>query len=126
MTIPAGFKYSKEHVWVSVDGDTARLGITDFAQEQLGEILFVDLPEVGGTVEVGCTFTEVESSKTAAEVASPVTGEITAVNEELDDTPEAINDDAYDAWIIEVRLDEPSELEALLSAEEYESCCEEE
>ncbi len=126
MTIPGGLKYSKEHVWVSVDGDTAKLGITDFAQEQLGDILFVDMPEVGGTVENGCMFTEVESSKTASEVIAPVTGEIIAVNEELDDTPEAINDDAYDAWIIEVRLDDNTELDALLSAEEYEACCTEE
>ena len=84
------------------------------------------LAEVGGTVENGCMFTEVESSKTASEVIAPVTGEIIAVNEELDDTPEAINDDAYDAWIIEVRLDDNTELDALLSAEEYEACCTEE
>ena len=90
MEFPSELKYTKEHVWVKVNGNTAKIGITDYAQEQLGDILFVDLPAVGDQVNVGETFTEVESSKTATEVASPVTGEIVAVNEELDDSPESM------------------------------------
>ena len=125
MNCPAELKYSKEHVWVKSEGDTVKLGITDFAQDQLGDILFVDLPEVGGSVSAGNVFTEVESSKTASEVPSPVSGEIVAVNEALDDSPEAINENAYDAWIIEVKLNDPAELEGLLSAADYETGCEE-
>ena len=123
MEFPSELKYTKEHVWVKVNGNTAKIGITDYAQEQLGDILFVDLPAVGDQVNVGETFTEVESSKTATEVASPVTGEIVAVNEELDDSPEAINDDAYEAWIIEVEVSDG--IEDLLTAEEYEDSLEE-
>lgn len=123
MEFPSELKYTKEHVWVKVNGNTAKIGITDYAQEQLGDILFVDLPAVGDQVNVGETFTEVESSKTATEVASPVTGEIVAVNEELDDSPEAINDDAYEAWIIEVEVSDG--IEDLLTAEEYEDGLEE-
>ena len=125
MNCPAEHKYSQEHVWVKSEGDTVKLGITDFAQDQLGDILFVDLPEVGGSVSAGNVFTEVESSKTASEVPSPVSGEIVAVNEALDDSPEAINENAYDAWIIEVKLNDPAELEGLLSAADYETGCEE-
>lgn len=123
MEFPSELKYTKEHVWVKVNGNTAKIGITDYAQEQLGDILFVDLPAVGDQVNVGETFTEVESSKTATEVASPVTGEIVAVNEELDDSPEAINDDAYEAWIIEVEVSDG--MEDLLTSEEYEDGLEE-
>ena len=94
MTFPAELKYTSEHVWVKVEGDTAKLGITEFAQDQLGDILFVDLPEAGATFSAGDVFTEIESSKTASEVPIPVSGEIVAVNEELDDSPENINEDA--------------------------------
>jgi len=124
MTIPSGLKYSEDHVWVSVDGDVARIGITDYAQEQLGDILFIDLPDAGEAVEAGCMFAEIETSETATELVSPVSGEIIAVHEALSDMPKEINDDAYDAWIIEVRLDDTEKLEELLSAEEYEDCCE--
>jgi glycine cleavage system H protein len=119
--IPAELKYTKEHVWVKVEGDTAKLGITDFAQDQLGDILFVDLPEEDGEVTAGEVFTEVESSKTNSEVPSPVTGSVVAVNEELDDSPELINEDAYANWIVEVKLSDASELDALLSAADYEA-----
>lgn len=120
MTFPAELKYTSEHVWVKVEGDTAKLGITEFAQDQLGDILFVDLPETGTTFSAGDVFTEIESSKTASEVPIPVSGEIVAVNEELDDSPENINEDAYAAWIVEVKMDNASELDALLTAEAYE------
>ena len=91
--IPAELKYTKEHVWVKVEGDTAKMGITDFAQDQLGDILFVDLPEEDSEVIAGEVFTEVESSKTNSEVPSPIIGSVVAVNEALDDEPEAINEE---------------------------------
>ena len=125
MTFPAELKYSSEHVWVKVEGNTAKFGITEFAKDQLGEILFVDLPEVGSTFAAGEVFTEIESSKTASEVPMPVGGEIVAVNEELDDSPENINEDAYAAWIVEVKLDDASKVDELLSAEAYEGGLEE-
>ena len=120
MTFPAELKYTSEHVWVKVEGDTAKLGITEFAQDQLGDILFVDLPEAGATFSAGDVFTEIESSKTASEVPIPVSGEIVAANEELDDSPENINEDAYAAWIVEVKMDDASQLDDLLTAEAYE------
>ena len=125
MTFPAELKYSSEHVWVKVEGDTAKFGITEFAQDQLGDILFVDLPEVGSTFAAGEVFTEIESSKTASEVPMPGGGEIVAVNEELDESPETINEDAYAAWIVEVKLDDASKVDELLSAEAYEGGLEE-
>ncbi len=123
--IPAELKYTKEHVWVKVEGDTAKMGITDFAQDQLGDILFVDLPEEDSEVVAGEVFTEVESSKTNSEVPSPITGSVVAVNEALDDEPEAINEDPYAAWIVEVKLNDAAELDDLLSATDYEAGLEE-
>lgn len=120
MTYPAELKYTKEHVWVKVEGDTAKMGITDFAQDQLGEILYVDLQETGTTLSAGDIFTEVESSKTTSEVPTPLSGEIVAVNEELDDSPENVNEDAYAAWIVEIKMSDTSELDALISAADYE------
>lgn len=125
MAFPTDLKYTKEHAWVKVDGDTAKIGITDFAQEQLGDILFVDLPEVDSEITAGEVFTEVESSKTTSEVPAPISGLVVAVNEELDDSPENINDDAYEAWIVEVKISDASQLDELLSAADYESGIEE-
>ena len=119
MGFPADLKYTKDHVWVKVEGDTAKVGITDFAQEQLGDILFVDLPEEGAELTAGEVFTEIESSKTASEVPAPVSGEVVAVNEDLDDSPEAINEDAYAAWIVEVKVTDG--LDDLISAADYEA-----
>ena len=119
MGFPADLKYTKDHVWVKVEGDTAKVGITDFAQEQLGDILFVDLPEEGAELTAGKVFTEIESSKTASEVPAPVSGEVVAVNEDLDDSPEAINEDAYAAWIVEVKVTDG--LDDLISAADYEA-----
>lgn len=118
MTYPDNLKYTKDHLWVKKDGDKAKIGITDYAQDQLGDILFVDLPAVGDTLTAGETFTEVESSKTATELKAPVSGEIVAVNDALDDAPEAINEDAYEAWIVEVKTDD--DVDGLLSASDYE------
>lgn len=124
MNFPADVKYTKDHVWVKVDGDTAKIGITDYAQDQLGDILFVDLPEEGDSLEKGENFTEVESSKTASEVPAPISGEVVAVNDLLDDEPEAINDDAFEAWIVEVKVEDATELDDLLDAAAYEAICE--
>ena len=121
MANPTNLKYSKEHVWVDAAGGKAKLGITEYAQEQLGDILFVDLPDVDNEYEQGDIFTEVESSKTAVEVKIPVSGKILAVNEELDDSPENINEDAYANWIVEIELADESQLDALLSAADYEA-----
>ena len=119
MTYPDNLKYTKEHLWVKKEGATVKIGISDYAQDQLGDILFVDLPAVGDTLTAGETFTEVESSKTASELPAPVSGEIVAVNDELDDSPEKINEAAYDAWIVEVKTDD--DLSGLLSAADYEA-----
>lgn len=121
MNHPDELKYTKDHAWVLAEDGTAKIGITDYAQEQLGDILYVDLPEVGDTFEAGETLTEVESSKTSSEVPSPVSGEVIAVNEELDDSPENVNEDPYENWIVQLKLEDESELDDLLSADEYES-----
>lgn len=123
MNFPADVKYTKDHVWVKVDGDTAKIGITDYAQEQLGDILFVDLPEEGDSLEKGENFTEVESSKTASEIPAPISGEVVAVNELLDDEPEAINDDAFESWIVEIKIEDSTELDDLLDVSAYEAIC---
>ena len=123
MNFPADLKYTKDHVWVKVEGDTAKIGITDYAQDQLGDILFVDLPEEGDTLTKGEVFTEVESSKTASELEAPVSGEIVAVNTALDDEPEAINENAFDAWIVEVKLSD-ADVSDLLDVDAYKAICE--
>ena len=123
--IPAELAYTREHVWVKVEGDVATIGVTDFAQEQLGDILFVDIPEVDEDISAGDVFTELESSRTTAEVSTPVSGTIIESNEELSDSPELINEDAYANWIVKVKLSDDSELDELLSASEYEDGLEE-
>ena len=123
--IPEELKYTREHVWVKVEGDVAVIGVTDYAQEQLGDILFVELPEADEDISAGDVFTELESSRTTLEVFTPVSGTIIESNEELDDSPELINEDAYANWIIKVRLFDDSELDELLSAAEYEAGLEE-
>ncbi len=119
---PSDLKYDKEHEWIRVEGDVAVIGISDFAQDQLGEVVYVDLPAVGDTVNAGDTFGEVESVKSVSELFSPVTGEVVKVNDELDGAPESINDDAYGAgWMIEVKIADPAELDALMSSEDYQA-----
>ena len=117
-------KYSKSHEWVALDGDLAVVGLTDYAQSELGDLVFVNLPEVGDTVEAGEVFGDVESVKAVSDVYSPVTGEVTEINEELLDSPELINDDAYEAWFIKVK--DVSATEELLTAEEYKAFVESE
>jgi len=120
MAHPNDRKYSNEHEWVLVDGDVATIGITSFAQDQLGEVVYVDLPDAGDTISSGDTFGEIESVKSVSELFAPVTGEILEVNDGLADTPETVNQDPHAAgWMIKVKLDDASEYDGLMSAEEY-------
>ena len=126
MAYPANYKYTKEHEWISVDGATGTVGITDYAQSSLGDIVFVDLPKVGDALEAGKTFGSVESVKAVSDLYSPVSGTVTAINEELKDKPEKINDDANATWLLKLELKDASELDKLLSAEAYEKFVSEE
>ena len=124
MNHPTELKYSKSHEWVQMTGGVARVGLTDFAQKALGDIVFLNLPEVGDSVEVEGYLGEVESVKSVSTIYSPVAGTISAVNEELLDAPEKINEDPYGAWIAEI--EDAEGLENLISAGEYEAFCKEE
>jgi len=122
MAHPSDRRYSKDHEWVLVDGDVATIGISDFAQDQLGEVVYVDLPEVGDALTAGDTFGEIESVKSVSELFAPVSGEIVEVNSALDDTPETVNSDPHGAgWMVKIKADNPDEIEALMSAEEYDT-----
>jgi glycine cleavage system H protein len=121
MPYPTDYKYTKEHEWISVAGNTGTVGITDYAQGSLGDIVFVDLPKVGDTLEAGKIFGSVESVKAVSDLFSPVSGAVTAINEELKDAPERINADANETWMLKLDLANPAELDALLSAAQYEA-----
>lgn len=114
-----GLYYSESHEYVKVSGDTGYIGITDYAQQQLGNVVYVDAPEVGDEVTAGEEFGAVESVKAASDLISPVSGTVEEVNEALDDHPELINQDAYANWIVKIRLSDPSELDKLMGAEAY-------
>ncbi|MBQ6577841.1 MAG: glycine cleavage system protein GcvH [Bacteroidales bacterium] len=114
-----GLLYSESHEWVKVEGDIAVIGVSDFAQAEMGDITYVDLPEVDDEFEAGEEFGALESVKAASDLYCPVSGTVVEVNEELDDTPEKINEDAFGSWIIKVRMSDPDELKALLDAEGY-------
>ncbi|MBO4818277.1 MAG: glycine cleavage system protein GcvH [Bacteroidales bacterium] len=114
-----GLLYSESHEWVKVDGNVATIGVSDFAQAEMGNITYVDLPEVDDEFEAGEEFGALESVKAASDLYCPVSGKVIEVNSEIDDAPELINEDAYANWIIKVELSDPSELEALLDAEGY-------
>jgi glycine cleavage system H protein len=117
---PPELRYHPEHDWARVDGEDATFGITWFAQDQLGEVVFFDPPEVGATVSAGQSYAEVESVKAVSDVFAPLSGEIVEVNEALSNKPEAINDDPYgDGWLVRVRLSDPSEVDSLLDVEAY-------
>jgi glycine cleavage system H protein len=119
---PKDLKYDKEHEWVRVDGDLAVVGITHFAQDQLGEVVYVDLPSEGDTVNAGETFGEIESVKSVSELFSPVSGEIVEINDVLTDSPEIVNEDPYgEGWMIRVKMADDADVEALMSADEYEA-----
>lgn len=119
-------KYSKDHEWIDADGNTAVIGITNYAQVQLGDIVFVELPDEGMQVEKDEVVCAVESVKTAADVLTPVSGEVSAANEELEDAPELINEDPYEAWIFKIEMADVSELEELMNEDEYADFCENE
>lgn len=124
MEFPASLKYLESHEWINIQGDTGKVGISDFAQKELGDIVFVELPEVGRQVKAQDACVVVESVKTASDVYSPVSGTIVAVNEKLQNHPELINDDCYgEGWIFQIKLSNPSEVDKLLSAEDYEKNC---
>jgi len=120
MAYPSAYRYTREHEWIKVDGDQGTIGITDYAQHSLGDIVFVDAPKVGSSVEAGKVFGSVESVKAVSDLYSPMSGEVTAVNEELHTAPEKINTVAHDSWIIKVKLTKPAEADSLLSAADYE------
>ena len=120
MEHPEGLRYSAEHEWVAVDGDRARVGITDFAQDALGDVVYVQLPEVGAAVAAGASCAEVESTKSVSDIYSPLSGTVVEVNTTLADTPEQLNQDPYGAgWIFVLRVSDPSELESLIDAPAY-------
>ena len=122
-----GLRYSKEHEWVKVEGDKVRIGISDFAQEELGDIVFVELPEVGDTITADEPFGSVESVKTVSELYAPISGTVVEVNGELDDNPEYVNESPYDkAWMVVIEPDDASEVENLMTAEQYEEMVNEE
>ena len=119
---PENFRYTKEHEWVRVDGDSGVVGITDHAQEQLGDIVYVDLPKIGTHVEQGKSLGSVESVKAVSDIYSPVSGEITAVNDALTTAPEKLNADPHgEAWLVKIKLSAPGEIQQLLSAGDYQS-----
>lgn len=120
MAYPKDYKYTKEHEWIQINGNSANVGITDHAQESLGDIVFVELPKVGAQLQAGKTFGTVESVKAVSDLFAPASGKVTAVNEALNQSPENINKDAHGAWMIKLELSNPAELQGLLSAEDYE------
>ena len=126
MAYPANYRYTKEHEWISVDGNIGSVGITDYAQNSLGDIVFVDLPKVGDKVEAGKIFGSVESVKAVSDLFSPVSGTVTAINEELKTAPERINADANKEWMLKIALTNPAEVDGLLSAADYEKFISEE
>jgi len=121
MNTPKELRYSEEHEWVKVEGDKVRIGITDFAQSELGDIVFVELPEVGDTIEANEPFGSVESVKTVSELYAPISGKIVEINENLDDSPEFVNESPYEkAWMIIIEPSDISDVDKLMTAEQYE------
>ena len=119
--IPENLRYSKDHEWVSVEGDTATIGITDYAQSSLGDVVYIDFPRVGDKFEAHAAFGSVESVKAVSEIFTPLAGEVAEVNEGLNDAPESVNTDPYgDGWMVKLKMDNPGEADGLLSGEEYE------
>jgi glycine cleavage system H protein len=121
MPYPTTYKYTKEHEWLDLNGNIGSVGITDYAQSTLGDIVFVELPKVGDTVTGGQTFGSVESVKAVSDLYSPVSGAVTAINEELNSSPDKVNEDAHTAWMIKVELSDPSQVDTLLDAAAYEA-----
>jgi glycine cleavage system H protein len=126
MAYPANYRYTKEHEWLQVDGGIGTVGITDYAQNSLGDIVFVDLPKVGEKIEAGKSFGSVESVKAVSDLFAPVSGKVTAVNDALKDAPEKINTDANTTWMLKVELSDAKQADGLLTAADYEKFISEE
>jgi glycine cleavage system H protein len=121
--IPANLKYTKEHEWALVEGDVITVGITDFAQSALGDIVFVEVPDAGEELKAGATFGVVESIKSVSDLYAPVSGEVVAKNSDVEGSPEKINQDAYGSWLVKVKIKDNSEINKLLTAEQYQEFC---
>ncbi len=121
MAYPADLKYTKDHEWIRIKGDTAEVGITDYAQQQLGDVVYVDLPEVGKTLKAGESFGSIESVKAVSELFSPVNGEITEVNANIKDHPESVNSQPHETWMIRMKLTEPGGGDSLLDSSQYQA-----
>ena len=122
MAHPSDRKYSKDHEWVLVDGDVATVGISEFAQDQLGEVVYVDLPSAGDTLRAGESFGEIESVKSVSELFAPLSGDIVEVNSALGDTPETVNADPHgEGWMVRLMIDDPAQVDDLMSAQEYDA-----
>jgi glycine cleavage system H protein len=120
MNVPEELRYSSDHEWVSRDGDVVRIGVTDYAQDALGDVVFVQVPTVGADLKAGDAFGEVESTKSVSDVYAPVSGTVVEINEALADAPQALNEDPYgEGWICAIRMSDPSQLDDLLDAEAY-------
>lgn len=121
MNFPSNLKYTKDHEWVLIEGDTAVVGITDFAQSELGDIVFVEIETEGENLTIGDTFGTIEAVKTVSDLFMPLTGEITEFNKSLEQNPEKVNDEPYgEGWMIKIKIDDPAQLEELMSSEDYE------
>jgi glycine cleavage system H protein len=121
MTYPADLKYTKDHEWIRISGDSAEIGITDYAQQQLGDVVYVDLPEVGRTLNAGDVFGSIESVKAASDLFSPMSGVVTEVNAALKDHPEAVNGRPHETWMIRIKVSDPSAATSLLDSSQYEA-----
>lgn len=120
MNIPENLKYTKDHEWVKIDGDTATVGVTDFAQEQLGDVVFVEVETEGESLNKGDVFGTIEAVKTVSDMYMPISGEVSEVNAKLEDAPETVNEDPYgEGWMIKIKIDNTDELNDLLSADDY-------
>ena len=120
MAYPADLKYTKDHEWIRISGDTAEIGITDYAQQQLGDVVYVDLPDVGRAIKAGDSFGSIESVKAVSELFAPMTGEVIEVNPRLKDHPDEINSKPHETWMVRVRLAEPDSDSSLLDSSQYE------
>ena len=121
MSYPADLKYTKDHEWIRLTGDTAEIGITDYAQRQLGDVVFVELPDVGSTISAGKSFGSIESVKAVSELFAPMSGEVIEVNPHLKEHPETVNSDPHGAWMVKVRLSDAAATASLIDAVAYES-----
>jgi glycine cleavage system H protein len=121
MAYPAGYKYTKEHEWIDLAGERGKIGITDYAQQQLGDVVYIELPEVGARLKEGQSFGTIESVKAVSELYAPVSGEVVEVNAVLKDKPEAVNADPHGSWMIAIKLTNPTEADGLMDASQYET-----